>query len=148
MSNDQLLAMLPFILLAAASIVVILMIAARLSHFAIQVMGFLMLCLVILAMWYVRGSLPQQILPLFVVDGFGALFTGVIILSVGVVGLFSYVYFEEREENPLHSIIPRNTGSRCPDYQQAFCFVISWSGNFEREPVCAYCIFAKPEQCD
>jgi NADH-quinone oxidoreductase subunit N len=100
MSNDQLLAMLPFILLAAASIVVILMIAARLSHFAIQVMGFLMLCLVILAMWYVRGSLPQQILPLFVVDGFGALFTGVIILSVGVVGLFSYVYFEEREENP------------------------------------------------
>jgi NADH-quinone oxidoreductase subunit N len=59
-----------------------------------------MLCLVIFAMWYVRDQLPQQVLPLFIIDGFGALFTGVIIFSVGVVGLFSYIYFEEREENP------------------------------------------------
>lgn len=100
MTHDQLLALLPFMILAGASIVVILMIAARLSHFAIQVVGFLLLCLTVLAMWYVRGILPQQILPLFVVDGFAALFTGVIIFSVGVVGYFSYIYFEEREENP------------------------------------------------
>jgi NADH-quinone oxidoreductase subunit N len=100
MTHEQLLALLPFILLAGASIVVILMIAARLSHFAIQVVGFLMLCLTVIAMWYVKDILPQQILPLFVVDGFAALFTGVIIFSVGVVGYFSYVYFEEREENP------------------------------------------------
>jgi NADH-quinone oxidoreductase subunit N len=95
-----LLAMLPFMLLASASIVIILMIAARLSHFAIQVAGFLLLCLTVLAMWYVRDILPQEILPLFIVDGFAALFTGIIIFSVGVVGLFSYIYFEEREENP------------------------------------------------
>jgi NADH-quinone oxidoreductase subunit N len=100
MSHEQLLALLPFMLLAGASIVVILMIAARLSHTAIQVAGFLMLCLTVLAMWYVRDILPQEILPLFIVDGFAALYTGVIIFSVGVVGLFSYIYFEEREENP------------------------------------------------
>src|SRR5688500_8883188 len=100
MTNEQLLALLPFMLLASASIIIILMIAARLSHFAIQVAGFLMLCATVFAMWYVRDILPQQILPLFVVDGFAALFTGVIIFSVGVVGLFSYIYFEEREENP------------------------------------------------
>ena len=99
MTHEQLLALLPFMLLAGASIVVILMIAARLSHFAIQVVGFLLLCLTVLAMWYVKDILPQ-LLPLFVVDGFAALFTGVIIFSVGVVGYFSYVYFEEREENP------------------------------------------------
>lgn len=100
MSNEQLLALLPFILLAAASMVVILMIAARLSHTAIQVAGFLMLCFVIVAMAYVKDILPEEILPLFIVDGFAALYTGVIIFSVGVVGLFSYIYFEEREENP------------------------------------------------
>ena len=100
MTHEQLLALLPFMLLASASIVIILMIAARLSHFAIQVAGFLLLCLTVIAMWYVRDILPQQILPLFIVDGFAALFTGVIIFSVGVVGYFSYIYFEEREENP------------------------------------------------
>jgi len=100
MNELQFLALLPFILLAAASIVVILLIAFRQSHTVIQVTGFLMMCLVILAMWYVRDTLPRTIMPLFVVDGFGALFTGLIIFSVLVVGLFSFVYFEEREENP------------------------------------------------
>lgn len=100
MTNEQLLALLPFMVLAGASLVVILMIAARLSHTAIQVAGFLMLCVTVLAMGYVRDILPREILPLFIVDGFAALYTGVIIFSVGVVGLLSYIYFEEREENP------------------------------------------------
>jgi NADH-quinone oxidoreductase subunit N len=100
MTHEQLLAFLPFILLAAASIVVILLIAFRLSHTVIQVTGFLMMCMVILAMWYVRDILPEPIMPLFVVDGFGALFTGLIIFSIMVVGLFSFIYFEEKEENP------------------------------------------------
>ncbi len=100
MTEDQLLALLPFILLAAASIVVILLIAFRLSHTVIQVTGFLMMCLVVFAMWYVREILPEEILPLFIVDGLGAIFTGLIICSVLVVGLLSFIYFEEREENP------------------------------------------------
>jgi NADH-quinone oxidoreductase subunit N len=100
MTHEQLLAFLPFILLAAASIDVILLIAFRLSHTVIQVTGFLMMCMVILAMWYVRDILPEAIMPLFVVDGFGALFTGLIIFSIMVVGLFSFIYFEEKEENP------------------------------------------------
>ncbi len=100
MTYDQTLALLPFILLAGASIVVILLIAFRLSHKVIQVAGFLMMCLVILAMWYVRGVLPESIMPLFIVDGFGALFTGLIVFSIMVIGLFSFIYFEEKEENP------------------------------------------------
>ena len=100
MTNEQLLAFLPFILLAAASIVVILLIAFRLSHTVIQVTGFLMMCMVIIAMWYVRDVLPVSVMPLFVVDGFGALFTGLIIMSVLTIGLFSFIYFEEKEENP------------------------------------------------
>ena len=86
--------------LAAASMAVILLIAFRMSHTVIQIAAFFMACLVILAMWYVKDTLPQQVLPLLVVDGFGALFTGMIIFSMMAVGLFSYIYFEEREENP------------------------------------------------
>ena len=100
MTYDQTLALLPFILLAGASIVVILLIAFRLSHTVIQVTGFLMMCLVIASMWYVRDILPEAVMPLFVVDGFGALFTGLIIFSIMIVGLFSFIYFEEKEENP------------------------------------------------
>jgi NADH-quinone oxidoreductase subunit N len=100
MTDLQLLALLPYITLATASIVVILLIAFRQSHTVIQVVGFVMFCLVMLAMWYVRDILPREIPPLFIVDGFGALFTGLIIMSVLIIGLFSYIYFEEREENP------------------------------------------------
>jgi NADH-quinone oxidoreductase subunit N len=100
MTHLEFLAMLPFTVLSVAAIVVILLIAFRQSHTVIQVTGFLMMCMVVLAMWYVRDTLPREILPLFVVDGFAALFTGLIIFSVLVVGLLSYIYFEEREENP------------------------------------------------
>lgn len=100
MSELQFYGLLPFMLLAVASIVVILLIAFRLSHTIIQVTGFVLMCLVIVAMWYVRDRLPVSIPPLFIIDGFAALFTGLIVLAVLVVGLLSYIYFEEREENP------------------------------------------------
>src|SRR3954470_19134338 len=100
MDDLQLEALLPFIVLASASIVIILLIAFRQSHTVIQVTGFLMMCIVVFTMWYVRGTLPRAIMPLFIVDGLAALFTGLIILSVLVIGLFSFIYFEEREENP------------------------------------------------
>ena len=100
MDDLQLQALLPFIVLASASIIIILLIAFRSSHTVIQVVGFLMMCMVVFAMWYVRDTLPRAINPLFIVDGIGALFTGLIIFSVLIVGLFSFVYFEEREESP------------------------------------------------
>jgi NADH-quinone oxidoreductase subunit N len=93
-------ALLPYTLLAGASIIVILLIAFRQSHTVIQVVGFLLMCAVIAALLKVRELLPVSVLPLFQIDGFALLFTGMIIFSVLVVGLFSFIYFEEREENP------------------------------------------------
>ena len=100
MDANQFMALLPFIVLAAAAMVVILLIAFRQSHTVIQVVGFAMMCTVVFAMWYVRDVLPREIMPLFIVDGLGALFTGLIVFCVLIVGLFSFIYFEEREENP------------------------------------------------
>ncbi len=100
MTSHQLYGLLPFILLATASIVVILLIAAKRSHTVIQVTGFAMMCLIIFSMWYVRDRLPVEVPPLLIIDGFAQVFTGLIIFSVLVVGLLSFIYFEEREENP------------------------------------------------
>lgn len=100
MNEVQFYALLPFTLLAAASIIVILLIAFKQSHTVIQVTGFAMMCLVIFTMWYVRDLLPVKIDPLFIIDGFAALFTGLIVLAVLTIGLLSFIYFEEREENP------------------------------------------------
>ena len=100
MTPLQLTALLPYILLAAASIVVILLIAFKASHTTIQVVGFLLMCGVAVSLFKVKGILPVSILPLFEIDGFALLFTGLIIFCVLVVGLFSFIYFEEREENP------------------------------------------------
>ena len=100
MNQLQFNALLPYTLLATASIIVILLIAFRRSHTMIQVVGFLLMCAVIFALIKVRPLLPVTIPPLFQIDGFALLFTGLIICGVAIVGLFSYVYFEEREENP------------------------------------------------
>lgn len=100
MNGLQFNALLPYTLLAASSMVVILLIAFRQSHTMIQVLGFALLCAVIAALFKVRAVIPVSILPLLQIDGFALLFTGLIVLSVLIVGLFSFVYFEEREENP------------------------------------------------
>ncbi|GAC1586122.1 MAG: NADH-quinone oxidoreductase subunit NuoN [Chitinophagaceae bacterium] len=100
MNEFQFSALLPYTLLAAASIVVILLIAFRQSHTVIQVVGFILMCMVIAALLKVKGILPVSILPLFQIDGFALLFTGLIIFCVLIVGLFSFIYFEEREESP------------------------------------------------
>ena len=51
-------------------------------------------------MGYVRDLLPEEIFHCLLWMDLRHCYTGIIIFSVGVVGLFSYIYFEEREENP------------------------------------------------
>jgi len=100
MNELQFSALLPYTLLAASSMVVILLIAFRQKHTVIQVVGFVLMCMVIAALLKVKAILPVSILPLFQIDGFALLFTGLIIFCVLIVGLFSFIYFEEREESP------------------------------------------------
>jgi NADH-quinone oxidoreductase subunit N len=100
MSELQFNALLPYTLLAASSLVIILLIAFKSSHTVIQIIGFLLMCAVIMAMIRVRHLLPVPIMPLFEIDSFSYLFTAMIVFAVLVIGLFSYIYFEEKEENP------------------------------------------------
>jgi len=100
MTSTQFDALLPYTLLATASLVVILLIAFRRSHTVIQVVGFMLMCMVIAALLKVRSILPVSVPPLFRIDGLALLFTALIVFCVLIIGLFSFIYFEEREENP------------------------------------------------
>ena len=148
MNAIQFYGLLPFMVLAVASILVILLIAFRQSHTVIQVAGFLMMCLVIAAMWYVRDRLPVVIAPLFIVDGYAALFTGLIVFSVLIVGLLSYIYFEEREENPKGILYPaffKHTGCSHINHKQSFYFLFHRAGIIKCQPLCADRLPAYPK---
>src|SRR5260221_14678804 len=93
-------ALLPYTLLAAASMVVILLIAFRQSHTVIRVVGFVLMCAEIAALLKVKRLLPVAILPLFQIDGFALLFPALIVFCALIFGLVSCLHVCDRKENP------------------------------------------------
>ena len=100
MNAEQLYALSSYVLLALASIVLMIVIAFRMSHRIIQWLSFGFCVLAIAAALYYRDLLPLRIDPLFVVDNLSLAFTLLILFAVLVVGMLSYVYFDLKEENP------------------------------------------------
>nr|WP_295934417.1 NADH-quinone oxidoreductase subunit N [uncultured Dyadobacter sp.] len=100
MSNNDFYALMPLLMLAGASVLVMLLIVVRLSHRVIQLASLLLFFVAFASLVNIRGMLPYRIDPLFVIDGFGAFMIGLIIFSGLVVNVFSYVYFQEKEEGP------------------------------------------------
>jgi NADH-quinone oxidoreductase subunit N len=100
MNIEQLYALSAYVLLALASIVLMIVIAFRMSHRIIQWLSFGFCVLAIGAALYYRNLLPLRVDPLFVVDNLSLAFTLLILFAVLVVGMLSYVYFDLKEENP------------------------------------------------
>lgn len=100
MSNNDFYALMPLLVLAGASVLVMLLIVVRLSHRVIQLASLLLFLIALASLINIRPMLPYRIDPLFVIDGFGAFMIGLIIFSGLVVNVFSYVYFQEKEEGP------------------------------------------------
>jgi NADH-quinone oxidoreductase subunit N len=93
-SRDQAIALLPFILLGAVIILVMLLIALKRDHRLTSVASAsgLVLCLFSLPVAATRS--PLQVTPLLVVDGYTLFFTGLVLVSALVVTLFSHAYLE------------------------------------------------------
>lgn len=100
MSNNDFYALMPLLVLAGASVLVMLLIVARLSHRVIQIVSLLLFLVAFASLVNIRGMFPYRIAPLFIVDSFGAFMIGLIIFSGLVVNVFSYIYFQEKEEGP------------------------------------------------
>lgn len=100
MSNNDFSALMPLMVLAGASILVMLLIVARLSHRIIQIVSLLLFVAAFVSLLSIGEMLPYQVGSLFRIDSFGVFMIGLIIFSGWVVNVFSYIYFQEKEEGP------------------------------------------------
>ncbi|MGF7042517.1 NADH-quinone oxidoreductase subunit N [Mucilaginibacter lappiensis] len=100
MSGNDFFALTPLLLLAGSSVLIMLLIAVKLSHRVIQLSSLLLFTVAFSSLFYIQKLLPYHIDPLLVIDGFSVFVMGLIIFSSLVVNILSYIYFEEKEESP------------------------------------------------
>ncbi|WP_257668707.1 NADH-quinone oxidoreductase subunit N [Parapedobacter tibetensis] len=100
MSGNDFIALSPLLLLTGSSVLIMLLIALKLSHRNIQLSSLLLFILAFFSLFYEPDVSPHHIEPLLVVDRFAVFIMGLIIFSGLVVNILSYIYFEEKEEGP------------------------------------------------
>ncbi|WP_025762818.1 NADH-quinone oxidoreductase subunit N [Dyadobacter tibetensis] len=100
MSPSDYICLLPLIILALASVIVMLVIVAKGSHKTIQFVSLALFALAFASLFPEAVPLPHAVPPLLLMDRFGAFVIALILLSGGVVCLLSYLYFEGKEEGP------------------------------------------------
>lgn len=100
MSANDFFALSPLLILAGASVLVMLLIAVKLSHRLIQLSSLLLFALAFTSLFFISGKLPYQVPPLLIIDSFSSFIMGLIIFASFVVNILSYVYFDEKEESP------------------------------------------------
>ena len=102
-SFNDLLPLLPLLIVTATSVVAMLMIGIRRSYIAtgaITITGLLVATLVAVSM---MGWTSQQVTPLLIIDQYSLLFTVVVCASAMVLAVLSFPYFfeldDQKEEN-------------------------------------------------
>jgi len=97
MSIVELLALLPFLVLSGAIILILLAVAVHRSHALTAVLTALGLILALAALPAIYFMLPRQITPLLIMDGYAIFFIGLLLLAGLAVTLLSYQYLDQRE---------------------------------------------------
>lgn len=100
MSANDFYALNPLLILAGSSVLIMLLIAVKLSHRVIQLSSLLLFVIAFHSLIYSADILPYTIYPLLIFDGFSHFIIGLIIFSSLIVNILSYVYFDEKEESP------------------------------------------------
>ena len=100
MTPNDFIALMPSLLLAGSSVLVMLLIAIKFSHRSIQLSSLLLFTFSFSSLFYIQKLVPYRIEPLLVIDDFSVFIMGLIIFSGLVVNVYSYLYFEEKEESP------------------------------------------------
>lgn len=98
MHSDDFIALLPFLVITATSVVVMLLIAAARSHrwtVGLTVGGLAAAFLSLFASFKVA---PRAVTPLLLIDHYALFYIGLIVAGAAAVALFSYGYLEKQEE--------------------------------------------------
>lgn len=89
----------PQIILALGAVILLLSIAVKRSHRLVSILTLLTLAVAFWGLFW-SPALGGSATPIFLVDGTGRFFTGLILCASFVVILLSYPYFADREGNP------------------------------------------------
>ena len=100
MTSNELLALLPVLVLAATPVVVMIVLAFYRSHRLTAELTLAGLLLAFLALWPAWQRAPLQVTSLLIVDGYALFYTGLIIAATFVVSILSYGYLEGRVRKP------------------------------------------------
>ena len=100
MSANDFYALSPLLILAGSSVLVMLLIAVKLSHRIIQLSSLLLFSFAFYSLIHTSDILPYRLPPLLIFDGFSNFIMGLIIFASLVVNVLSYVYFDEKDESP------------------------------------------------
>jgi NADH-quinone oxidoreductase subunit N len=98
MNAADILASLPVLLIAAASIVVMLGIACKRNHPLAMGLTLAGLAAALLSLFVAAPLVPRQVTSLLLVDRYALFYMGLIIASAAVVAVLSYQYFEKQDE--------------------------------------------------
>jgi NADH-quinone oxidoreductase subunit N len=96
MSRAALVALLPFIALAASAVVVMLAIAFKRHHGFIVALTLFGLAIALAMLMPAAGVAPRQVTPLLIVDRYALFFTGLIFTASAAIALLSHSYFTHR----------------------------------------------------
>jgi NADH-quinone oxidoreductase subunit N len=97
MKAMELVPLLPFIILAASAVLLMLVISFSRRHGLTLGLTALGLVLAFMSLWPAAVNLPVQITPLIVMDGYASCFIGLILAACLAVTLLSYGYLEQRK---------------------------------------------------
>lgn len=92
MSNVELMALLPIIVIAASAVAVMLLAAFKLRHFLLNGLTLLGLLFTLVALLWANEQAPIQVTPLLIIDQFALFYSALMVLSGMVVTLLSGRY--------------------------------------------------------
>lgn len=95
MSAADFVALLPLIIVATTSILVMVVIAIRRNHLVTLLLTLIGLAASFVSLWAAAGEAPRQVTSLLIVDRYALFYVGLIAAACFAVALFSYGYFEK-----------------------------------------------------
>lgn len=100
MIASDMIALMPFIIIASAPIAVMMLIAFYRSHALTVLLAMAGFAASFFALFYSSSVIPRTVTPLLVLDGYAFFYIGLILVAGFIVSALSYGYMEGRGENP------------------------------------------------
>ena len=98
-TREDLIALLPLLILTGTTVVVMLAVAVRRSHALSAVLTFLGLAIAFVSLWIAAPELPRQVTPLLTLDRYAFLYIGLILAAGMIFVLLAYSYFEKFDDD-------------------------------------------------